>query len=277
MKTNFEKIVIGLPLLLLLVIAMVKCKKDAPPPPPVVDEAKPTAKFEIVLPDSAKFLQFEFTQSSTNYKEFLWQFGDDSTSVAENPKHAYRFPGTYHVVLTTTNGQGYKASQEIFLKVVDPNFDPTKIGENYISTVGGTLSVTRDSGGGANGNEGSQKLIDGDLGSKFLQDGFDGTLKCTFELDTPKVVGAYTLTSANDGNDRDPRFWIFQGSLDGIQYRDLHTITRCPWANNDDRRVTRRFYFDNFVAYKFYRIYFKANRGSRLFQMAEWTINKKQP
>lgn len=277
MKTNFKKIFLTLPLLLLTAVLMIQCKKGTDTTPPVVEEPKPTAKFEVTLPDPAKFLEYEFTQSSTNYKEFLWQFGDDSTSVAKDPKHAYKFPGTYHVVLTTRNGQGYTASQELYLKVVDPNFDPTKIGENYIQTVGGTLSVTRDNGAGPDGNEGSKKLVDGDLGSKFLQDGFDGTLKCTFELKTPQVVGAYTLTSANDGNDRDPRFWILQGSLDGIQYKDLHTVTQCPWANNDDRRVTKRFYFDNFVAYKFYRIYFKANRGSRLFQMAEWTLNKKQP
>ena len=107
--------------------------------------------------------------------------------------------------------------------------------------------------------------------------GFDGTQRCTFELATPQVVGAYTLTSGNDAEDRDPRYWILQGSIDGIQYTDLHTVTTCPWANPGERRVTKRYYFDNFVAYKFYRLYIKANRGSRVFQLSEWTINKKQP
>ncbi|WP_159435229.1 PKD domain-containing protein [Pedobacter suwonensis] len=266
-----------LSLLILIVITTVKCKKDAEEVVPVVDEPKPTAGFTYVRPDTVKFLEYQFTGTSTNYKTLLWQFGDDSTSVLVNPKHTYRFPGKYKVTLTTRNGQGYSAAKEVILNIVDPNFDPTKIGENYMRTIGGIFSVNLEAGAGPDSNEGSKKLVDGDITTKFLQAGFDGTQRCTFELTTPQVVGAYTLTSGNDAEDRDPRYWILQGSIDGIQYTDLHTVTSCPWANSGERRVTKRYYFDNFVAYKFYRLYIKANRGSRLFQLSEWTINKKQP
>ncbi|WP_167354794.1 PKD domain-containing protein [Pedobacter terrae] len=266
-----------LSLLILVVITTVKCKKDAEEIVPVVDEPKPTAGFDFTVASPTKFLEYQFTGSATNYKTLLWQFGDDSTSVLVNPKHVYRFPGKYKVTLTARNGQGYSASKEVLLNIVDPNFDPTKIGENYMQTVGGTFSVNLEAGAGANSAEGSKKLVDGDITTKFLQAGFDGTQRCTFELATPQVVGAYTLTSGNDWEDRDPRYWILQGSIDGIQYTDLHTVTTCPWANSNERRVTKRYYFDNFVAYKFYRLYIKANRGSRIFQLSEWTINKKQP
>jgi len=277
MKNNVKRLFSVLSLLILIVITTVKCKKDAEEVVSVVDEPKPTAGFDYAVASPTKFLEYQFTGTSTNYKTLLWQFGDDSTSVAVNPKHVYRFPGKYKVTLTTRNSQGYSAAKEVLLNIVDPNFDPTKIGENYMQTVGGIFSVNLEAGAGPNSDEGSKKLVDGDTKTKFLQAGFDGTQRCTFELATPQVVGAYTLTSGNDAEDRDPRYWILQGSLDGIQYTDLHTVTTCPWPAQGERNVTKRYYFDNFVAYKFYRLYIKANRGSRVFQLSEWTINKKQP
>lgn len=277
MKNNVKKLFSILSLLILIVITTVKCKKDAEEIAPVVDEPKPTAGFDYAVASPTKFLEYQFTGTSTNYKTLLWQFGDDSTSVAVNPKHVYRFPGKYKVTLTTRNSQGYSAAKEVLLNIVDPNFDPTKIGENYMQTIGGIFSVNLEAGAGPNSDEGSKKLVDGDTKTKFLQAGFDGTQRCTFELATPQVVGAYTLTSGNDAEDRDPRYWILQGSIDGIQYTDLHTVTTCPWPAQGERNVTKRYYFDNFVAYKFYRLYIKANRGSRVFQLSEWTINKKQP
>ena len=280
MKNNVKRLFSILSLLILIVITTVKCKKDAEEVVPVVDEPKPTASFAYVKPDTLKFLEYQFTGTSTNYKSLLWQFGDDSTSVAVNPKHVYRFPGKYKVTLTTRNGQGYSAAQEVLLNVVDPTINYSICGENYMKTIGGKFSVNLEAGDGANSAEGSKKLVDQDVTTKFLQAGFDGTQKCTFELATPQVVGAYTLTSGNDAADRDPRFWILQGSLDGIQYTDLHTVTVCPWENTNEgssRRQTKLFHFDNYVAYKFYRLYIKSNRGSRVFQLSEWTINKKQP
>jgi PKD repeat protein len=280
MKNNTKRLFSILSLLILIVMTTVKCKKDAEEVVPVVEEPKPTAGFAYVKPDTLKFLEYQFTGSSTNYKNLLWQFGDDSTSVEVNPKHVYRFPGKYKVTLTARNGQGYAAAKEVLLNVVDPNINYSICGENYMQTIGGKFSVNLEAGPGADSAEGSKKLVDGDKTTKFLQAGFDGTQRCTFELATPQVVGAYTLTSGNDAADRDPRFWILQGSLDGIQYTNLHTVTVCPWENKnegDSRRQTKLFHFDNYVAYKFYRLYIKANRGSLVFQLSEWTINKKQP
>ncbi|WP_165499718.1 PKD domain-containing protein [Pedobacter frigidisoli] len=270
-----------LSLLLLIVVLTVKCKKDEPVEVvQEVEEPKPIVVFETKLPDPTKFLEVQFTANVQNYKSLLWQFGDDSTSVEISPKHVYRFPGKYHVVLTARNGQGYSASQEINITVVDPTINYSICGENYMQTVGGIFSVNLEAGPGADSAEGSKKLVDGDTKSKFLQAGFDGTQRCTFELKTPQVVGAYTLTSGNDAADRDPKLWILQGSTDGIQYRDLHTVSVSPWENTNtgtSRNQTKLFHFDNYVAYKFYRLYIKQTRSATVFQLSEWTINKKQP
>jgi len=263
-------------LVVLLAALFVQCKKDHKAPPPVPDEPKPTALFTYTLPDSAKFLEYHFSSTSTNYKQLLWEFGDDSSSTETTPVHAYRFPGAYHVVLTTTNGQGYWASKEVLLNVVDPTFDPTKYGENYIKTVGGTLSVSRDNGGGPNAGEGSLKVIDDDPNTKFFQAGFAGDLWIKFEFNTPVLAGAYTMTSGNDAWDRDPKNWSLQGSTDNIKWITLHTINKTQWASNE-RKKKILYFFDNNESYKFYRLSIKANNGSRDFQLCDWTLNKKQP
>jgi len=267
---------ISLLLITLPACLFVQCKKDSKPAPPVVEEPKPTATFTYSLPDSAKFLVYQFNSSSTNYKQLLWQFGDDSSSTEVAPLHTYRFPGAYHVLLNTTNSQGYWASKEVLLNVVDPNFDPTKVGENYIKTIGGTLSVSRDNGGGPGAGEGSLKVIDEDPNTKFLQSGFAGDLWIKFELDSAVIAGAYTMTSGNDAWDRDPKSWSLQGSTDNIKWITLHTINKSQWENND-RKKKILYFFDNYEAFKFYRLNIKANNGSRDFQLSDWTVNKKQP
>lgn len=254
----------------------VQCKKENKKAPPVVEEPKPTAAFTYTVPDSAKFLVYQFASSSTNYKQLLWQFGDDSSSTEVAPLHSYRFPGAYHVVLNTSNSQGYWASKEVLLKVVDPNFDPSKVGENYIKTIGGTLSVSRDNGGGPTANEGSLRVIDENSDTKFLQSGFAGDLWIKFEFNTPVIAGAYTMTSGNDAWDRDPKTWYLQGSTDNIKWITLHTVNKTQWGSNE-RKKKILYFFDNYEAYKFYRLSIKANNGSRDFQLCDWTVNKKQP
>lgn len=265
------------PLLFLLPVGLlVQCSKDSKPAPPVVEEPKPTAAFTYKRTDSVDFLKYQFSSTSTNYKQLLWQFGDDSSSTSESPFHAYRFPGVYHVILNTSNSQGYWATKEIELKIVDPNFDPTKVGENYILTLGGVLSVSRDNGGGPNAGEGSLKVIDDNSDTKFLQSGFAGDLWIKFEFDTAVVAGAYTMTSGNDAWDRDPKTWTLQGSEDDIKWINLHSVNKTQWTT-DQRKKKILYFFDNYLAYKFYRLNIKANNGSRDFQLCDWTLNKKQP
>jgi hypothetical protein len=160
------------------------------------------------------------------------------------------------------------------LNVADPNFDRTKVGESYFATIGGTLTVSRDNGGGPNSNEGSLKVVDGDPNSKFFQSGFSGDLVLKYELKTAALAGAYTLISGNDSPDRDPKTWILQGSEDGIKWINLHSRTGELFSGRAQRKL---YHFNNNVPYKFYRLSIKANNGSRDFQMAEWTVNKKQP
>ena len=49
------------------------------------------------------YLEYAFTNSSTNAISYLWDFGDGNTSTEESPTHVYDIHNTYTVTLTATN------------------------------------------------------------------------------------------------------------------------------------------------------------------------------
>ena len=68
---------------------------------------KPVADF-VANPTSGMVpLTVTFTDTSKNTPtSWLWNFGDNTTSVEQNPVHIYTVPGTYSVTLTATNSAG---------------------------------------------------------------------------------------------------------------------------------------------------------------------------
>ena len=134
-----------------------------------------------------------------------------------------------------------------------------------------TITVSKDNGGGADANEGSLKLIDGDTNTKFLTDGFPMDVFWLQQNFTEaKVVNKYTLTSGNDAPDRDLKSWTISGSNDGVNFTLLDTRVDQSW--NEERNKTREFNFDNETAYMYYRLDVQANNGSSLIQISEWRL-----
>ncbi len=66
----------------------------------------PTVAFSVSsnLPTTGETLTF--TNTSENATEYLWDFGDGTTSTEENPMHVYQQEGTYFVTLSAVNGAG---------------------------------------------------------------------------------------------------------------------------------------------------------------------------
>jgi alpha-L-fucosidase 2 len=78
---------------------------------------------------------------------------------------------------------------------------------------------------------------------------------------------SYTLTSANDVPERDPRSWEFAGSMDGQQWTTLDKQSdQQPFGN---RGQSKTFTYNDPTAYHFYRLTFFSNNGDRLFQIAD--------
>ena len=88
-------------ILILLFIAFImfaglSCKKDNK------DKANGTKAVFSYVADGFKV---NFTDYSSNAKEYSWDFGDSNTSTSQNPVHIYRSKGEYLAKLTITNAQ----------------------------------------------------------------------------------------------------------------------------------------------------------------------------
>lgn len=206
-------------------------------------------------------LKFELV-ADIETESLLWDFGNGTTSTETSP------------VATFDPGQFYEAS----LTAVTPK-GSLAIANRLISNIGivqditldGRFTVSRDHDGGPEHAEGSLKLIDGNPETKFLQGGYSGDLWVQLEFIDPIEAGAYTLTSANDDYNRDPKDWNLQGSVDGETWTTLDTQTA---QNFEQRFQTVTYIFDNDQAFKFYRLNITANEGAGLFQCAEWQLLK---
>ncbi|MFC3196066.1 fasciclin domain-containing protein [Parapedobacter deserti] len=140
---------------------------------------------------------------------------------------------------------------------------------NLFHTIGGTWSTERENGGGPNAVEAAKYAFDGNRETKFLLGGFNGAwLK--FELDTPAVAGAYTITSANDFPERDPIDWNLQGSNDDENWTTLDARAGEIFENRFQMKV---YHINNRRAFKFYRLNVLRNRSGDAFQMADWSVN----
>jgi PKD repeat protein len=70
----------------------------------------PVAAFSADVTEAATDATVTFTDESTGVPtEWLWDFGDDTTSTLQNPTHSYTAAGVYEVTLTVTNAAGTDA------------------------------------------------------------------------------------------------------------------------------------------------------------------------
>lgn len=133
------------------------------------------------------------------------------------------------------------------------------------------LTVNIENSGGPNAGEGSRKVIDNDLDSKFLIFSFTPEFYLQLEYDIAERLDAYTLTSANDADGRDPKNWKILASNDLQTWKELDSQTNQQF---DARKKTVRFEFTNADKYKYYRFAISELKGgtSGLFQLAEWRM-----
>jgi gliding motility-associated-like protein len=70
--------------------------------------ADPVAGFTATGNTGCQPIEVYFTDQSLNLEtpQYLWDFGDGTTSTAQAPSHLYEVPGRYDVTLTVTNSTG---------------------------------------------------------------------------------------------------------------------------------------------------------------------------
>jgi hypothetical protein len=126
----------------------------------------------------------------------------------------------------------------------------------------GVLDGTIFAGGfpGSPANEEPPKGVDNSVASKWLAFIPNGTYYgFRFANGQRRAVNAYTLTSANDAEERDPYSWTLSGSNDGVNYTVIDTRTAQNFAG---RFETRLYQFVNNTAYEYYKFDFLTEFGA---------------
>lgn len=133
-----------------------------------------------------------------------------------------------------------------------------------ITSLGGVVSDQYNKTGG----EGIDKLVDGDINSKYLAGA--RTTWMMFKTNDPAIVTRYSLTSANDARERDPKNWTLQASNDGVNWTVLDQRQDIAFPI---RFQTQTFEIEgNDTLYQYYKLDVTENAGSSIFQLAEWTL-----
>ncbi|MGX5818884.1 T9SS type A sorting domain-containing protein [Chitinophaga lutea] len=112
-------------------------------------------------------------------------------------------------------------------------------------------------------------LIDNSLTTKYYASGRKA-LWVQYQSPRGAIVSRYTITSANDVPERDPRDWRLLGSNDGVTWAVLDSQRAQTFSS---RFLTRSFALDtNTTAYQYYRFQTTANNGHSGTQFAEWEL-----
>lgn len=129
------------------------------------------------------------------------------------------------------------------------------------------LVVSHENFEGASGIEGSHKLIDGSVDTKFMVNTFRPGMYMELQFKEPKQIGAYTITSGNDNEGRDPMNWVILGSIDKNKWDTLDFKMGELFF---ERKMTRKYSFVNKKQYPYYRwVVNKTYYQDTDFQVAE--------
>ena len=79
----------------------------------------PSAGFNVEQSIS-NFLEYSFSNSSTNATSYEWDFGDGNMSMQESPTHVYDTPDEYTITLTAYNDVGLSASLSKTINILAP-------------------------------------------------------------------------------------------------------------------------------------------------------------
>lgn len=130
------------------------------PPFCQIPVAPPVAEFSANVTTTC-FGIVRFTDLSTDIpQQWLWDFGDGSTSTIQNPTHTYTSAGTFTVTLTVTNtlGSDDNIKTSYITVTIDPA--PTVTGNTGLCTPGTTtLTATVTSGNQAEWYDASNNLV----------------------------------------------------------------------------------------------------------------------
>lgn len=200
------------------------------------------------------------------------EFFNGSLKIGEDTSSPYSFTwtnvtaGNYALQVKATNSAGKTALSTPVNILVNPaqaaSFDITDNGGIITAQYPNTSKPSED----------FPSLIDNNKSTKYYRSGRTA-LWVQYKSSVPAIVVRYTITSANDVPNRDPRDWNLQGSDNGSTWTTLDTRSGQTFAS---RLLTKTFSFINTTPYTYYRLNITANNGETGTQFAEWELYEKR-
>ena len=121
--------------------------------------------------------------------------------------------------------------------------------------------------------EGKKMLFDEASSTKFLTSNKPSSgspVWVSFKLDSARVLGKYSITSANDEDGRDPKSWTLYGSADGKSYTVIDRRSDQKFAS---RGLMVTYTVQNSVAYQYYKLEITENNGGGMTQFADLRLS----
>lgn len=111
------------------------------------------------------------------------------------------------------------------------------------------------------------KIVDKKANTKLILP--HNTFYIIWACNTSSLVNQYTLTSADDSPESDPKSWKLSGSNDRTTWTTLDEQSNQKF---ESRGQVKEFGIENDEKYKYYQLQITANNGGTNTQLAEWTM-----
>ncbi|GHU68576.1 hypothetical protein FACS189413_05790 [Bacteroidia bacterium] len=182
--------------------------------------------------------------------------------------HSYQ---SFRLLITDKGGSGLNLSEwQIF-------GHPQSFESSVTNTPGGKITAAVLSAGEAMAGidgEAVGKLIDRSASSKYCSAFCYAPVWIQYENPTPVSINKYTLTSANDAFERNPKAWVLQGSDNGTAWTDLDSQQNQDFAGYFH---TMEYSIAPTYEYRYFRLYVTEYYGKiSTFQLAEFQLFETQ-
>jgi hypothetical protein len=179
-------------------------------------------------------------------------------------KTAYKY---YKLLIQSNNGGESTVLAEWTLQLKDDPrlpFSANVSDQNANMPTGGVItSQYSDSPSGSN----ILNIVDAKSNTKFVT--YHNEFYVLWEGSKVSAVNYYALTSASDSPEKDPKSWTLSASNDLVSWTVINTQTNQLFGKREEKK---EYFFENKIAYKYYKLNVLSNNGGESTQIAEWSL-----
>lgn len=209
-----------------------------------------------------KAWKFQASDNGTDWTDIDTQIAQQFTARYQKKQYDISTANSYtyfRLLVTELNGSANE------LQLAEWQLFGSSVFENDITADGGTLSAQY------NGNEPEETYVsitDKNAGTKYLVSD-QSDLWIQYKSNGTYQLSSYSVTSASDTPERDPKDWVLYGSMDGKNWTVLDKQVEQKF---NYRSITQYYTCNVSEGYQFFKLHITANNGAQATQFAEWQL-----